>query len=139
MTEEEAAKIQNSINVLQEILDEHYDSINRIRPQQKGLKTKIAEYRVDWNLAGGILNHIEVINSGSRDISLNIYNMHTALHMIDPEIIMDAYGTCINVTYVGSGNTESLYIGYPCNDFQQIIIEVNDARDNEILESILVQ
>ena len=138
MTEQEAEQIQNSINVLQEMLDAHYVSINRIRPQQKGMMSRKPNASISWKLEHGMLQHIEFINTGNIPLSMNVSRLYRT-HTSTIECIREIVGTCIGVVYVGIGNTETSYVGYPCDRHNPIVIEVKDAVDNEILETIVVE
>jgi len=136
MTESEAEKIQNSINVLQEMLDAHYAEIRRIRPQEKGMNSSIRDCKIKWSVENGILDHIEIENCGTVDIRLNVYKLYT--NNRNPRVPLSVCGTCIGVIYVGAGNTEWTGIGYPCDYNQPIMLEVIDARENEIIKVIEV-
>jgi hypothetical protein len=138
MTELEAKQIQNSINVLQEVLDAHYASINRIRPQQKGMMSRKPNASISWKLEHGILHHIEFINTGNIPLSINVsrlYRIHSPTHCG----IRETVGECLGVVYVAPGNTETPRVGYPCDHHNPIVIKVKDAVDNEILETIVVE
>lgn len=138
MTEQEAKQIQNSINVLQEMLDAHYASINRIRPQQKGMASRKPNASISWKLEYGMLQHIEFINTGNIPLSMNVSRLYR-MRVATMEGICDAVGECLGVVYVAPGNTETSHIGYPCDQHNPIVIEVKDAVDNEILETIVVE
>ena len=138
MTEQEAKQIRNSINVLQEMLDAHYASINRIRPQQKGMMSRKHNASISWKLENGMLQHIEFINTGNIPLSMNVFRLYRT-HTSTIEGIREIVGECLGVVYVGIGNTETSNVGYPCDCHNPIVIEVKDAVDNEILETIVVE
>jgi len=136
MTDQEAEKIQNTINELQAMLDDHFEEKNRIRPQEKGLKSYKPDCNISWDIEHGLLKHIECTNIGNVPLSINVYQAHYGFN-IDVNnrepFYMDVHGTCMGVIYVGIGNTEHAYIGYPCNDLHKVYIEIKDANSNEIL------
>ncbi len=146
MTELEAEHIQNSINVLQELLDAHYASLNRIRPQEKGLKLYNANFDIRWRLTGEILHYIEIENTGSIPISMHVYQLHfnhAMIHIIPPVELnepLENYGAVpIGIAYIHAGGTETSYVGYPCNIHTPIMIQIKDDQHNEILKTIKVE
>jgi len=94
MTELEAQQIQNSINTLQEMLDAHYASINRIRPQQRGMASRKPNATISWKLEHGTLHHIEFINTGNIPLSMNVSRLYR-MRVATMEGIRDVVGECL--------------------------------------------
>jgi hypothetical protein len=141
MTELEAKHIQNSINVLQELLDAHHASLNKTRPQEKGLLQSIPNFNILWNISGNILDHIEVSNTGPIPIIAYVYQINCGSFLPLPElnVPLDGYGSCIGSIHVNPTRSEMAGIGYPCSGLMNVImIQIKDLT-GEILKTLKVE